>query len=162
MESIARGLGLPLPSLRLGFAFGFGATLAGGRARSLELEEATSCDACAFTRLDASSLAHLERSIWRQIDLAQAAQRIKVWGQRESNRQSLGSATRFTIRDEGRLKTPNINKRPGTCIVDTRVLFTYLKMRQSQRYDLEVSVAQACLVKIPFFPGEHFARASKA
>ena len=57
MEPIARGLGLPLPSLGLGFGFGFGATLAGGRAKSLELEEATSCDACAFTRVDAASLA---------------------------------------------------------------------------------------------------------
>ena len=50
-----------------------------------------------------------------------SAQRIKVWGQRESNRRRIGSATRFPIRDQGRLKTPKINKRPGTCIWDTRV-----------------------------------------
>ena len=58
MEPIALGFGLRLPSLGLGFGFGFGVTLARASARSLELEEAISCDACAVTRVDASSLAH--------------------------------------------------------------------------------------------------------
>ena len=140
MEPIAHGLGLPLPSLGLGFGFGFGATLAGGRARSLELEEATSCDACAFTRVDASSLARSYFTSLTELsrntcpdspDVAlrspdrstqrNAAQRVKVWGQQESNRPSLGSVTRFPIGDQGRLKTPKINKRTGACIWYTRV-----------------------------------------
>ena len=45
MEPVTGCLGLPLPSLGLGFGF-FGATLAAGlAARAFELEEETSCDA---------------------------------------------------------------------------------------------------------------------
>ena len=49
-------------------------------------------------------------------DRRRSAQHVKVWGQWESTQTGLGSATRFPIRDQGRLKTPKINKRPGTSI----------------------------------------------
>ena len=53
-----RSLGLRLASTRSRTWLWLWATLAAGlAARSLELEEATSCDAFAFTRVDASSLA---------------------------------------------------------------------------------------------------------
>ena len=67
------------------------------------------------------NLANLAIAGAHQIDLAQAEQRIKLWGKQESNRRSFGSATRVTIRDQGWLKTPNISKRPGTSIMDTGV-----------------------------------------
>ena len=57
-----------------------------------------------------------------QRSAAQRSAQGQGWGPPESNRRSLGSATRFPIRDQGRLKTQKSCIRPGTCILDTRVL----------------------------------------
>ena len=94
MELVAGCLGLPLQGLGLGLGF-FGATLAVGLvARAFELEEGRSCDACA----------NCERSPDRS------------GATHPSGAARQGPATRFPIRDQGRLTTPKINKRPGTSI----------------------------------------------